>query len=53
MEINLWTWFQQIFSKLYNNMSQLQSKTPIEIESMRQGGKILAETLIWLQEEKI
>jgi methionyl aminopeptidase len=34
-------------------MSQLQSKTPIEIESMRQGGKILAETLIWLQEEKI
>jgi methionyl aminopeptidase len=34
-------------------MSQLHSKTPIEIESMRQGGKILAETLIWLQEEKI
>lgn len=34
-------------------MSQLQPKTLIEIESMRQGGKILAETLIWLREEKV
>lgn len=34
-------------------MGEYKGKTAQEVESMRQGGKILAETLLWLQEEKI
>ena len=34
-------------------MSQYRVKTKDEIDSMRQGGKILAETLIWLRDDKI
>jgi methionyl aminopeptidase len=34
-------------------MAQYKSKTKDEIEAMRQGGKILAEALLWLKEDKI
>ena len=34
-------------------MSEYRIKTKDEIDSMRQGGKILAETLIWLRDDKI
>lgn len=34
-------------------MSEYRVKTKDEIDSMRQGGKILAETLIWLRDDKI
>ena len=34
-------------------MSKFRPKTPVEIQAMREGGKILAETLLWLKEEKV
>lgn len=34
-------------------MSQYKPKTKDEIEAMRQGGKVLAEVLLWLKEDKI
>jgi methionyl aminopeptidase len=34
-------------------MSQFKVKTKDEIQSMREGGKILAETLLWLKEDKV
>lgn len=34
-------------------MAQYKPKTKDEIEAMRQGGKILAEALLWLKEDKI
>lgn len=34
-------------------MAQYKPKTKDEIEAMRQGGKILAEVLLWLKEDKI
>jgi methionyl aminopeptidase len=34
-------------------MAQYKPKTKEEIEAMRQGGKILAEVLLWLKEDKI
>jgi methionyl aminopeptidase len=34
-------------------MAQYKPKTKDEIESMRRGGKILAEVLLWLKEDKI
>ena len=34
-------------------MSLISPKKPAEIEAMRQGGKILAEALLWLKEEKV
>jgi len=34
-------------------MAQLSPKKPADIEAMRQGGKILAEALLWLKEDKV
>jgi methionyl aminopeptidase len=34
-------------------MAQLKVKTQDEIQAMREGGKILAETLLWLKEDKV
>ena len=34
-------------------MSQFKVKTKDEIQAMREGGKILAETLLWLKEDKV
>ncbi len=34
-------------------MAQFKVKTKDEIQAMREGGKILAETLLWLKEDKV
>jgi methionyl aminopeptidase len=34
-------------------MAQFKVKTQDEIQAMREGGKILAETLLWLKEDKV